>query len=122
MHIHWDKVHGSTIAESKSEGFRLTRDQVLRDTDPVEFTGHAGDAIFWHPRILHSAGVNYTASSDAPTVRIIVPCDYQRAGRTYVDNLDHGPGPVYQWWVNTRNTVKDVESLSTNMWDEWGFG
>lgn len=121
MHLHWDKVHGSTIGESKAEGFRLARDQVLRDTDPVEFIGTAGDVIFWHPRLLHSAGVNFSLDIGQPRVRIIVPCDYQRADMTYIDNLDHGPGPVYQWWVDTRNTAEDIESSSNNMWDRWAI-
>ena len=121
LHCHWDKVHGSTIDESRAEGYRLTRDQVLRDTSPVEFTGNAGDVIFWHPRLLHSAGVNFSSETGNPLVRIIVPCDYQRAGMTYLDNMDHGPGPLYQWWVDTRNTVEDCQSTPDNMWDRWGF-
>ena len=121
MHMQWDKVHGSTIGDSNADGYRLTKDQILRDTDPVEFTGSAGDVIFWHPRMLHSAEVNCTCESNFPKVRIIVPCDYQRAGMTCIDNLEHGPDPVYQWWVDTRNTAEDVYSTPRNMWDRWGF-
>ena len=39
---------------------------------PVEIAGQAGDCCFWHPRMVHSGGVN---TSDK--VRIVVPCDFQ---------------------------------------------
>lgn len=56
LHPHWDTVHGGVISDDRREGFREARDAVLRDITPLEFTGHAGDVVFWHPRTLHSAG------------------------------------------------------------------
>lgn len=121
LHMQWDLVQGSVISGSRVEGFREERDKILRDTAPVELAGRAGDVVFWHPRMLHSAGVNYTAGTSEPKIRVIVPCDYQLAGRTLVDDLEFGPGPVYQWWVDTRNIMEDIPSTPNNMWDGWAI-
>ncbi|MCY3839217.1 MAG: phytanoyl-CoA dioxygenase family protein [Gammaproteobacteria bacterium] len=119
LHPHWDTVHGGVISEDRREGFRQSRDAVLRDITPVEFTGDAGDVVFWHPRTMHSAGVNYSADRESPTVRLIVPCDYQRGGMTYYDDDEYGPGEKYQWWVDTRNYREDVATTADNIWEGW---
>ena len=121
LHPHWDTVHGGVISEDRREGFRQARDAVLRDITPVEFTGQAGDVVIWHPRTLHSAGVNYSADSDRPCVRVIVPCDYQRDGMTYYDDEEYGPGEKYQWWVDTRNYREDVPATVDNIWAGWAI-
>lgn len=121
MHMSWDRVSGSTITGDRVESYPRERDQLLRDTRPVEFTGSAGDVIWWHPRLIHSAGVNYSSETDEPIVRILTPIDYQRAGETYVDDLEFGPGPKYQWWVDTRNVLEDATSTPDNLWYGWAF-
>ena len=121
LHCCWDKVHGSIITGPNVDRYPRMRDEVLNDTTPVEFSGHAGDVVFWHPRMLHSAGVNYSAEDKDPIVRILVPCDYQRIGLSYYDDLQHGPGPMYQYWVDTRNFREDVLSTESNMWSNWNL-
>ena len=120
LHPHWDTVHGGRMSADRGEGFRLARDAVLRDITPVEFAGRAGDVVFWHPRMLHSAGVNYSAET-TPTVRIVVPCDYERAGLSYFDDDEYGPGEKYQWWVDTRNFREDVPATADNIWKGWAI-
>ena len=119
LHPHWDTVHGGKISEDRRDGFRLARDAVLSDITPVEFTGNAGDVVFWHPRTMHSAGVNYSAQGDQPTLRVIVPCDYQRANMTYFDDEEYGPGEKYQWWVDTRNYREDIATTEDNICTGW---
>lgn len=121
LHQCWDYVHGSHITEENAKRFAQVRDQVLRDTVPVEFCGQAGDVVFWHPRLLHSAGVNYSAEEKNPVVRILIPCDYQREGLSYYDDLQYGPGPLYQYWVDTRNFREDVAATRDNMWSNWNI-
>ena len=121
LHIHWDTVHGGAISPERSESYRLVRDAILRDTAPVEFTGVAGDVVFWHPRLLHSAGINRSADGDAPRVRVIVPCDYERADRSHFDDMEFGPGARYQWWIDTRNFREDVAPTEDNMWRDWAI-
>ena len=121
LHPHWDTVHGGTIDPDCAEGYGRARDAALRDITPLEFPGNAGDVIFWHPRVLHSPGINHSADLGRPILRLIVPCDYQREDRTLFDDLEYGPGPKYQWWVDTRNFREDVPPTSDNIWHGWMF-
>ena len=121
MHLCWDKVAGTDISGERVERYARVRDQLLQEIEPVEFTGHAGDVIFWHPRLIHSAGINDSGQSDRPLVRVLTPIDYQRAGETYVDDLEFGPGPKYQWWIDTRNVLEDVPATESNIWHGWGI-
>ena len=87
----------------------------------MEFPSAAGDVIFWHPQLLHSGGINYSADHDRAVLRLIVPCDYQRAGRNFFDDLENGPGPNHQWWVDTRNFHEDLPATPDNIWHDWVF-
>ena len=117
---YWQTVHGSKMASDQAEPFLQAREAVIRDTRPLEFTGTRGDVVFWHPRTLHSAGLNHSAESGRPMVRVNIPCDYQRAGRAYYDDEHFGPGARYQWWIDTRNFAGDTAPSTDNMWDDWG--
>lgn len=119
LHPLWDTCFGSTIDPSKSQHYGCERDAILCEVSPVEFSGEPGDVIFWHPRLLHSGGTNHSAEWDRPIIRIIVPCDFQRADRRYFDDLTYGPGPEYQWWVDTRNFHGDEVPTPDNLWNEW---
>ena len=121
LHPYWRTVHGGAMAAENAGPFLAAREQILRDTMPVEFTGAPGDVIFWHPRTLHSAGLNHSADDGDPVVRVIIPCDYQVADRDYFDDTDYGPGADYQWWIDTRNFEGDVPPTEDNMWDDWGI-
>ena len=46
LHPYWQTVHGSRMASDHSEAFRTAKENILRDTMPVEFTGSPGDVIF----------------------------------------------------------------------------
>ena len=122
LHMQWDRVHGTTISGSRVEGYRKTRDRVIREIAPVEFSGDCGDVVFWHPRLIHSPGVNQSYKLGDPKVRVIVSVDYQKAGQTYIDDLEFGPGPIYQWWIDTRNFAEDQPSTAENLWDSWAIG
>ncbi len=119
-HVYHTTVYGP-LDPDLSEQYFKARDGVLREVTPVEFSGKAGDVLFWHPRLLHGPGVNYSADHDRPVVRYIVPCEYQRDGLTSYFNLSHGPAPNRQWWVDTRNFREDVLATVDNMWDGWAF-
>ena len=121
LHPYWRTVHGGTMAPENAKPFLEAREQILRDTTPVEFTGSPGDVIFWHPRSLHSAGLNHSADNGSPTVRVIIPCDYQIKGRDYFDDPAYGPGEDYQWWIDTRNFESDVPPTAENLWSDWGI-
>ncbi len=50
-----------------------------------------------------------------------MPVDYQRADHTCYDDLAFGPGPKYQWWLDTRNFREDVPPTPHNLWHDWVF-
>ncbi|MEC7658294.1 MAG: hypothetical protein VX416_18375, partial [Pseudomonadota bacterium] len=62
-----------------------------------------------------------SAEKGKPMVRAIVRCDFQRAGLTYADDTDFGPGEDFQWWIDTRNTIEDFTTTTDNMWDYWAI-
>lgn len=121
VHPHCDTVHGP-VGPDHAEAYARARDDALRETTPVEFSGNAGDVIFWHPRLLHSGGINRSADRERPVLRLIVPCDFQREGFSFFDDLVDGPGPNHQWWIDTRNFHEDVPPMPDNIWDGWAFG
>ena len=120
LHPHWDTVHGGTMAEARKQGFQAARDEALRTISPIEFSGRAGDVVFWHPRLLHSGGVNHSAQTK-PVCRLIVPCDYQTDTTTRWDDLEFGPGPDYQWWIDTRNFREDPATTEDNIFAGWAI-
>lgn len=120
LHRFWRTVHGGEMDGVQAQAFLAAREQVLVDTRPIEFAGEAGDVMFWHPRCLHSAGINHSAELGRPLLRIVVPCDYQLTGRDYFDDKEFGPGEDYMWWIDTRNFKEDVPPKAENMWADWG--
>ena len=120
VHPHCETIHGP-MRQEQTEGYARARDAALREITPMEFPGKAGDVIFWHPRLIHSGGVNRSAELGSPALRLIVPCDYQRADRTFYDDLVEGPGPNHQWWVDTRHFKEDIPSTADNIWEGWAF-
>ena len=120
IYPHCDTAQGP-IGQYRADGYGQARDRSLREITPVESTGRAGDVMFWHPRLLHSAGVNYSAEHDRQILRLVIPCDYQHDGLTYFDDLVEGPGPNHQWWVDTRNFEEDIPPTPENIWHGWAF-
>ena len=121
LHEAWDTCFGSAMTGANVAAYAEIRDAILSDTVPVETHGRPGDVIFWHHRLLHSPGINRTADTDTPRVRVIVPCDYQAGGKTYYDDELFGPGANYQWWLDTRNFREDVPPDETNIWQAWAI-
>ena len=121
LHPYWDTVQRGSIRDDQAEGYAPARDAAIHEIIPVEFSGGAGDIIIWHPRLLHSAGVNHSAGQDPQILRMIVPCDYQLDDRDFFDDLVHGPGPNHQWWVDTRHFHGDIPTTPDNIWKGWRF-
>jgi len=121
LHPFWESIQSGAIDASQGPEYAKARDDVVNTVTPVEFSGRAGDVIFWHPRLLHSAGINHSASFDRQILRLIVPCDFQLDGRDFFDDLVHGPGPNHQWWVDTRHFHGDTPTTPNNLWEGWVF-
>jgi len=119
-HVYHKTVYGP-LDPDRSDEYMKARDDVLKQVAPVEFHGKAGDVVFWHPRLVHGPGVNYSAEHDQQVVRYIVPCEFQKDGLTSYFNLSHGPAPNRQWWVDSKNFREDVPATMENMWEGWAF-
>ena len=119
LHRFWTSCQGAHFDNRIKREFDSEFKAILRDTVPAEFVGKAGDVVFWHPRLIHSAGVNYSAETSTPRIRYAVPCDFQKSGYTFYDDDDLGPGSKQQWWVDTRHFREDPPPSSTNMWADW---
>ena len=114
----WSANVGGRIVDQ--EAYEQTVERVLGEVQPVEITGKAGDVVFWHGRMMHSAGINHSAvEGNRPVARLVVPCDYQRGGKSYFDDDEKGPGAKAQWWVDTRNFGEDPPPTDENMWLDW---
>ena len=102
-----------------------------------------------HHRMVHSGGVNRSADArwvpEGPQIRMVVPCDFQKEGLTYLESETSNPGPNHQWWVNTRQVrlhncaaqifcassslmargfaqfAEDTLPTAENMWENWAI-
>ena len=62
---------------ARRPSFGAAMERVKESIRPVEFSGEAGDAIFFHHRVLHSGGVNVVGAA-GPRIRLAVPSDWQK--------------------------------------------
>ena len=115
LHQYWITIQSGAIDPDLASEYAKARDAAINDITPLEFSGSAGDVIFWHPRLLHSARINHSAEHDQQIMHLIVPCDYQLDGREFFDDLIHGPGPNHQCWVDTRHFHGDVSTTPDNL-------
>ena len=114
----WTANVGGRISDR--ERYEKVVAQVLAEVNPVEITGKAGDVVFWHGRMMHSAGINHSSvEGNRPVARVIVPCDYQRGGKSWYDDDEQGPGAIAQWWIDTRNFHEDPLPTPDNAWHDW---
>ena len=119
LHNYWKTIVSAHWKDDAKEAFVAEQTEILNTIRPMEFVGNAGDVVFWHPRLLHSAGVNESAELGDPRVRYVVPCDFQVDGHTLYDDDVVGPGEKHQWWVDTRHFVEDVVATEENIWHGW---
>ena len=123
LHKFWHTTFGSHMAEDQKQAFQTEIRTIIETVTPVEFSGNSGDVVFWHPRMVHSAGVNESLSvHHKPIVRLAVPVDYQNdLNYSFYEDQERGPGEKVQWWVDTRCFKEDVAPTADNMWDAYTF-
>jgi ectoine hydroxylase-related dioxygenase (phytanoyl-CoA dioxygenase family) len=66
------KHHGSLGDKDRLPTFDHAVDSVGASTQPVEVSGPTGTVVFWHQRIVHTAGIN-----TSKTVRHATLCDFK---------------------------------------------
>jgi hypothetical protein len=75
-----------------SDAYLVELEKVIAEIEPVECHGQAGDIVFWHHRLAHAAGQNYSEH-----IRQAVLADF------WIEDLDH-------------LRTKPVDS---DMWEDW---
>ena len=121
LHTYWKSCYHAHWMESRKADFDREFRSILETVHPLEFCGDVGDVVFWHPRLIHSAGVNYSMELESPCIRFVVPCDFQHDGLTFFDDDTLGPSDNAQWWVCTRHFEEDPVPTQDNIWHDWAF-
>ena len=123
LHKYWRTTFGSSMDPARKDAFQDDIRRIVTSTPPVEFSGRSGDVVFWHPRMVHSAGVNNSlVDHHSPVIRLAVPLDYQNnRNYTFFEDEERGPGEKIQWWVDTRCFEEDEPPTPENMWNAYAF-
>ncbi|MBS14759.1 MAG: hypothetical protein CME19_24635 [Gemmatimonadetes bacterium] len=140
----WPGSHRRCYYHMKTEynwepkvGYKEMLSEIQASVTPVEISGEAGDCCFWHPRSLHSAGVNTSSH-----LRVVVPCDFQKdkptepwppysgfskrtalgAGKSLLpEDSGKEDGLRMQWWIDTREFVEPDSPPREDMWEDWAI-
>ena len=88
--------------------------QVVREITPVELVGSAGDVIFWHGRMIHTAGIHI-----GENIRWAVFGDYSQ-DRPCLSEDEHREIGQYEWFKDTQLFLDDP-SPSQDMWKSWNI-
>jgi hypothetical protein len=75
-----------------SEAYKTELSRIIDEVEPVECYGQAGDIVFWHHRLAHAAGRNYSEQ-----IRQAVLADF---------------------WTNDLDTLR-TKPVTANMWEDW---
>lgn len=87
---------------------------VVREITPFELVGSAGDVIFWHGRMIHSAGIHI-----GPNIRWAVFGDFCQ-DRPFLTDDEHREVGQYEWFKDTR-LFREDHSPSNDMWKSWNI-
>lgn len=95
--------------------FRDAVRSVVRDIEPLELAGRAGDVIFWHGRTVHSAGIH-----TGDRVRWAVFGDFTLDAPTLTPD-EHRELGQYEWFKDTE-LKRDDAVADGDMWRDWRLG
>ena len=85
------KHHGTLGGKDRLRTFNRAVARVEALTQPVEVTGPPGTVVFWHQRLVHTAGVN-----TRPTIRHATLCDFKNA--RYLASADCKATDIWGTW------------------------
>ena len=97
---------------SPNDQFRKHLQNVVESIEPIELVADAGDVIFWHGRLVHSAGIHVGAE-----IRWAVFGDYSQ-DRPILSEDQHRDLGQYEWFKDTRLFENDSR-ISDDMWEDW---
>lgn len=88
--------------------------RVVREITPFELVGCAGDVIFWHGRMVHSAGIHI-----GPNIRWAIFGDFCQ-DRPFLTDDEHREAGQYEWFKDTR-LFRNDQSPTDDMWSSWNI-
>lgn len=90
-HYEIARHHRTLGGEDRLPTYEAALAEVERSTQPVEVTGAAGTVVFWHQRLVHTAGIN-----TQPTVRHATLCDFKNAA--FLSAADAAATDLWSTW------------------------
>jgi hypothetical protein len=95
--------HRTLGGEDRLPTFEAALMEIGRSIKPVEITGPAGTVVFWHQRLVHTAGIN-----TQQTVRHATLCDFKNAA--FLAAADSVTDDLWNTWSPR---VKELATAST---------
>lgn len=111
-HQYMHDAHRFQSNWSPKEGFRDRVREALENTTPFEFIGSKGDVLFWHGRLIHSAGIHVK-----DTIRWAVFADFSH-DRPVLNPDEHRRLGQYEWFKDTKLFRNDYPATD-DMWRGW---
>ncbi len=85
---------------------------VVQDTTPLELVAPRGSVIFWHGRLLHSAGIHV-----GDDIRWAAFADFTE-DRLVLDDDEHRRLGQFEWFKDAK-LFSDDAPVTTDMWRHW---
>ena len=111
--MHW--AHQYAANWSPKSNFSDYVRRVVRQIQPIEFVGTAGDVVFWHGRSVHSAGIH-----TGDRIRWAVFGDYSMNRQTLNDD-EHRACGQYEWFKDTELFRSD-DPIEQGLFPNWRLG
>lgn len=105
-------AHEFTANWSPNDKFRELAQEVVHSIEPIELVAEVGDVIFWHGRLVHSAGIHVRDD-----IRWAVFGDYSQ-DRPILTEDQHRALGQYEWFKDTKLFKEDTRT-SDDMWVDW---
>ena len=99
---------------SPTEQYATAVKKVVDTITPVELVAEPGDVIFWHGRMVHTAGIHVGTK-----IRWAVFADFMQ-DLPVLDADEHREAGQYEWFKDTKLLRQDHE-VSEDLWRYWRF-
>ena len=106
------QAHETESNWSPRPDFRDYLREAVSTITPVELVANAGDVIFWHGRMVHTAGIHVGSN-----IRWALFGDFMRDEKVLSDD-EHRVLGQYEWFKDTKLLDKEPR-VTSDMWRNW---
>jgi len=106
------QAHTHEANYSPLPNYQETVLEILQDTTPLELVAPRGSVIFWHGRLLHSAGIHV-----GEDIRWTAFADYTQ-DRPVLDDEEHRRLGQFEWFKDAKLFIDD-SPVTADMWRNW---